>query len=403
MPKKCSSHSLIISLLLLSSCFLSAQEAVNKNLSWLKIAELPPANGTERQTGLAGAFAGISEGHMIVAGGANFPKGAPWEGGAKIWWNDIYVLKRIRGSKSGYQWQKNPGQLDRALAYGASVTLDDGLLCIGGCDAESCHSQSFLLKWNTETGKINLEEFPDLPIPLAYSGAARIGSKVYVVGGQSTVSDSAGTSTFLSLDLTKRGTDGFAWEKLTPWEGSSRVLPVVVAQNDGTDDCIFVFSGRNPMPGKLPSILTDAHKYSVASESWTKLPDVKNAAGQETCIMAAPAAAISDNRIAVFGGADGNIMRMLNSNAIKISGEVKEQTEKFSAFNLSLLKHHPGFSREILAFNATDNSWSSYGLFIGGGHVTTPAVIWDGSIVIPSGEVRPGVRSPSIWKAVLKK
>jgi hypothetical protein len=32
--------------------------------------------------------------------------------------------------------------------------------------------------------------------------------------------------------------------------------------------------------------------------------------------------------------------------------------------------------------------------------VTTPAVPWRGGVVLPSGEVRPGVRSPAVWFAV---
>jgi hypothetical protein len=29
--------------------------------------------------------------------------------------------------------------------------------------------------------------------------------------------------------------------------------------------------------------------------------------------------------------------------------------------------------------------------------VTTPAVRWHNRIVIPSGEMRPGIRSPEVW------
>ena len=35
------------------------------------------------QHGFAGAFTGVSKGHLLVAGGANFPDAPPWENGKK--------------------------------------------------------------------------------------------------------------------------------------------------------------------------------------------------------------------------------------------------------------------------------------------------------------------------------
>jgi N-acetylneuraminic acid mutarotase len=59
---------------------------------------------------------------------------------------------------------------------------------------------------------------------------------------------------------------------------------------------------------------------------------------------------------------------------------------------------HRGFPRDVLAYDATTDSWTTmdelpFGL------VTTPSVNWNGRIVVPGGEARPGVRSTEVWAA----
>ena len=57
-------------------------------LQWSELPELPAS------TGAAGAFVGVHNGAVIVAGGANFPDAPPWQGGKKIWRDDIFVLQK---------------------------------------------------------------------------------------------------------------------------------------------------------------------------------------------------------------------------------------------------------------------------------------------------------------------
>ncbi len=56
------------------------------------LPSLPDAHG------FAGAFAGISHGTLLVAGGANFPDKKPWEGGQKVWHDNVYALELPAGS-----------------------------------------------------------------------------------------------------------------------------------------------------------------------------------------------------------------------------------------------------------------------------------------------------------------
>ena len=57
---------------------------------------------------------------------------------------------------------------------------------------------------------------------------------------------------------------------------------------------------------------------------------------------------------------------------------------------------HPGFAREILSLDIKRSKWSTAGV-MPASQVTTPAVVWRNRIVIPSGEIRPGVRTPEAW------
>ena len=58
----------------------------NLSLEWKPLANLPDAEG------FAGSYAGVSNGALIVAGGANFPEKPLWEGGPKRWTDRVFVM-----------------------------------------------------------------------------------------------------------------------------------------------------------------------------------------------------------------------------------------------------------------------------------------------------------------------
>jgi len=68
---------------------------------------------------------------------------------------------------------------------------------------------------------------------------------------------------------------------------------------------------------------------------------------------------------------------------------------------------HPGFPRSILAYDRVTDTWAESGSIpssIGGPEtvwapVTTPVVFWKDRIIVPTGEIKPGVRSPQVLVA----
>src|SRR5437762_2435885 len=98
--------------------FLTARTVIA--LDWEAFTPIPDREG------FATPFAGVVHDRLIVAGGANFPGLRPWEGGVKVWYDKVFALDEPHGA-----WRVI-GTLPRRLAYGASITVDEGIVCIGG-------------------------------------------------------------------------------------------------------------------------------------------------------------------------------------------------------------------------------------------------------------------------------
>ena len=72
------------------------QETIEK-IEWSVAAELPSEDGVREQPGLAGPVTGIIRDRLIVAGGANFPDGLPWNGAKKVYHDEVYVFEKTMG------------------------------------------------------------------------------------------------------------------------------------------------------------------------------------------------------------------------------------------------------------------------------------------------------------------
>ncbi|MHC4355206.1 MAG: sodium:solute symporter family protein, partial [Planctomycetota bacterium] len=342
-----------------------AAVGTDSNAEVLQWSELPDIPET---LGVAGAFSGISSDALVVAGGANFPEPLFKDGqvnplAKKIWWDRIYVL-----TSPDEQWRQS-GVLPHPLAYGASVTTAEGIVCIGGSDAETHYPHVFRLLWIS--GKIELTELPSLPQPCANTAAAMLGTTIYVAGGQESPDADKAMKNFWALDTAK---DDSQWIELGPWPGPERILPVVAVQ----DGSFFLFSGCRLLTDEDGNVqreyLTDGYRFTPSGDGetagqWDRIADVP------TPVVAAPTPAVAagQSHILVFGGDHG----------------------KYATRNLELMDRHPGFSTDILAYHTITDTWAKAGT-LPAGHVTATAVMWNDTVVIPSGEVRPGTRSPKV-------
>lgn len=336
-----------------------AQDTPVSSFNWLSMPNLPDAHG------FAGPFAGVSNGALLVGGGANFPEGMPWEDGPKIWHDEIYVLTSPDG-----EWQL-AGRLPFPLGYGVSITTPEGLLAIGGSDADRHVPDVNLITWDGE--QTHVVAAPDLPFPLANATGAWLDGKIYVAGGIQSPDATAPEQVFLMLDWEH---DAQEWELLDPWPGPARMLAV----SGVIGDAFYLMSGVDLRPdssGRPARVfLNDAYRYQE-HEGWTRIADLPHA------VAAAPSPAIpsGQNHLLVVGGDDGQ--HFFNQAALR--------------------ENHPGFSRNILGYHTITDSWAVLGQIpdtLAGEPlwpaVTTTVVDWQGHTLIPTGEVKPGIRTTQV-------
>jgi len=426
------------------------------HLQWESLPSLPPLVGEDSQLGVAGPFSGIHNDALIVAGGANFPKPV-WQT-AKEYHKQIYVLENL-SSPATRSWCQD-FTLDRNFAYGASVNTAFGVLCMGGRDESQVHDSVFLLKWDQENRRIQKQYLPPLPQPCAHGYAAILDNKVYLAGGQSaaglgtamtnfwvldldqmvayesltveklkslvirrgiSVSTDASRSSLLSalkrgdslmsflpyMDLSnlrmiaselkiksqkgqtniqlirkirKKYWGSFHWRELPSWPGPPRSFNITIAQHNGVNNCIYVLSGRKLRdisdPGSY-DFLTDVYEFNPSqfengSQPWRRRADIP------ACVMAGPGGAIGQSHLFVLGGADGSLVH---------------QTD-------SLKLNHPGFPKTSWAYHTITDTWINAGdspL----NHVTTLAIPHKDGLIIPSGEIKPRVRTDQVWMVTL--
>lgn len=140
----------------LRSCRVSRAVIRGETVQWQPAPDLIAAQGQSQQEGLASAFAGYSNGVLLVAGGTNFP--GAWNqyrqgqnyahrGLQKTWHDTIYALV-------GDEW-RIAGHLAEARAHGLSFQVDGGVLLIGGENRQGQAVASVqLLHWVDDAARL---------------------------------------------------------------------------------------------------------------------------------------------------------------------------------------------------------------------------------------------------------
>ena len=382
------------------------------SIAWEEFPALPPSAGQTKQPGVAGPFAGVHGDTLFVAGGANFPDKMPWDGGAKIWWDDIWVLEKKSDGPPRWVTDKT-FKLPRRIGYGVSVSTADGVVCAGGHDADRCYADVFLLSWDPKAREVRRTALPSMPEPLSFMAGALVGNTLYVAGGQHVMKNAVPSSAFWSLDLSKRERpEEFKWTILPSWPGPARVVPVAAAQRSSNGEEFFLFSGRVQQAGRPTELLRDAFAFDPKTRSWRTLPKIGGGSGAS--VMAGMAAPVGTDEVLLFGGDRGDLFLELESHDLAIEtarrklaeapaserSTLERQIEERLAAKRKIYDSHPGFGREVFAYDTRNNVWRVVTRSTVEPQVTTFAVKWGDAVVIPSGEIRPGVRTPKIVHAV---
>lgn len=105
-----------------------------------------------------------------------------------------------------------------------------------------------------------------------------------------------------------------------------------------------------------------------------------------------------DCEILLFGGDAGKTFNRTEELILAISREDDPVKKKIlNQQKAALQATHPGFSKEILRYDVCGDAWSVIGAMPCDVPVTTTAVVaGDDEVLIPSGEIKAGVRTPRI-------
>ncbi|RZK48899.1 MAG: hypothetical protein EOO99_08320 [Pedobacter sp.] len=346
---------LVLIFFVVISPFLASAQVKSDWFSWTSSGQLPVKEG------LSHVQAGLSNGVLIVAGGANF-KGSIQEGGTKQIHSKIYIAK----DPKTLVWEEQ-GDLPFPLANAAVVPYQDGFLVLGGTNGEKALNTILHLKWDPVQAKVIItKDYPILPLALVSASATHIGNTIYIGAGQD--ADGKAQADFYSLKLDNNSLPSQAeWKKLTPFPGTARFGATFQAQSNGEYENLYLFGGKGNS-----GYLLDAYKFDPKKNEWKALASLPRPA------LFSPYLPMGQTHIALFSGSDGHDAE----NAIALGDE-----------------YH--MVKDAMAYHTITDTWVKLN-HIPLGVAGAIAIKWADQILLIGGELRPGVRTSEIQIAQIQ-
>lgn len=365
-----------------------AQKKPKFTLQWEVVAELPPIKNQLRSLGFAGPITGVLNDKLIIFGGANFPEAMPWLGGKKTYYNEVYVYSK---KENQLVQEKIHFNLSANIAYAASCVTPMGIVYAGGENENGITNHVHLIQWDNSLTKLIQTSLPSLPIGITNASMVAIGNDIYFVGGETlnSTSDHFYHLNLASLEL--------GWNEM-PAIPKQLSHVVLIAKQEGDKQNIFLFGGRSKTPSGISDFSDKSFKYAIQNNKWETIKSMPYAMSAGTGI------AYDDKHILLFGGDKGTRFNEVEKIISIIEKEKKELKKNIHIEKkIKLLSTHPGFSNEILCYNTTANTWELNGVMPFETSVTTTSLLWDNWVIIPSGEIKAGVRTPKVIAAKIIK
>jgi N-acetylneuraminic acid mutarotase len=325
--------------------------------TWREIDALPDA------TGRKGIYAGVSNGWIVLGGGSNFPVPLR-EGGTKTFHRSAYV--RPLPIDADQPWQEVPDALAGPLGEGASVSVPEGIVGIGGHDGARLVATAFLLQFNPAARTLQTGPLPPLPAAHANLAATHLDGWIYAAGGETSAGASAA---FYRLDLRRvlGGQEAIRWEVLPSWPGRPRLGCILVPVTTPGGARLLLAGGVHAPAKSEEDYLADAHLFDPLTRTW------RSAAAMPRPAVLPAALAIAASRIALFGGSDGHDF-----------ARMRELGERYRIPN-------DGF-----VYDAVADRWVAAGRMPLG--LVAPAVVKaGGDWLVAGGEYSPGRRTPRVF------
>ncbi len=355
------------------------------------------------EQGVSAPFAGSIHQNLIVAGGCNFPDVPAAKGGAKRFYADIYELPHPDKDPQA-QWRKI-GELPQPMAYGVSVTVPNGMVCVGGTtDGVNSSAETYLLHTDAHH-KLQITPLPALPLSLDNLTGAYGGGYIYVAGGQHN-----GVAVNAAFRLQYPG--GKTWERLPDFPGRARVQPASAVQNNATAPCFYLVGGFAPaQKTERAWAHTDGWCFNAATRQWSKMADIVPH-GQKEPMTLAGAIGISSGcaHIVFVGGVNKQVFEEAVNRPLLIEQTerglqrtptlaLQQQLDRLKTEQAAYLNHPEGwyrFNNELVIYHTITDTWVTESQsplmaragagFIRCGHE------W----IVVNGETKPGIRSAAV-------
>lgn len=352
----------------------------------INVAPAPPLEICKGQ-GISAPFAGNIEGQIIVAGGCNFPEVAAASGGQKHFYDDVFLLNESR-------WI-NIGKLPQPVAYGISVSMKDGIACIGGQNSNGSLAEAFIIRM--QNGKPSFEQLPPLPVALDNAAGGYGDGFIYVCGGETNekVSHRA-----FRLNMSHPT----AWEALPDFPGRGRLQACGCVMHNGFRPCFYVMGGYCPMEGhRMAVVHKDGLCFDPNSKKWHSTAPFPKGRFANLGLSGSALIQTGSTHMMAVGGVDSwifgntlNIPFFIHHAWIRGDHELANQLERVRA---DYMYHNPDwyrFNTGIFVYNTITDTWvvrdSIPSLARAGA-----ALVKDGKdYLCVNGELMPGIRSAEV-------
>ena len=318
------------------------------------------------RAGMAAVLIPESNG-ILMTGGANFPNAKPGaktpaERGAKAFYGDVCFMDLSQGCTTPQATVV--GTLPAPIGYAAYAAYGKSMIIAGGCNADGHTAAVTYTELKGEEASTSM--LPELPTTVAYPAFAVVGTKLYVMGGQEKADSVTCLSRCFVLDMANPNPG---------WKEVSRMPEArMLAAAGVVDGKIYVTGGCSLHPdangAAERTYLHSTLCYDPATDSWCSATPMP-----EPLVGAANPLPSYNGKLYVVAGDPGNFYRA------SLTGKAPEV--------------HPGQNKAIYSFTPATGQWVKEG-DNATGVATCPAVQWDDSIYIISGETHPGVRTPII-------
>ena len=308
------------------------------------------------EQGVSACFAGTIGDCLIMAGGCNFPEVPAAQGGKKKYYRGIYMAHLDGGNH--LNWQRI-GNLPVAVGYGVSISVPDGIICIGGNNEKTSFKSVYKIRLNGK--KAVVESLPALPEPLDNFTGAICGDCIVVFGNNKVY----------ALCLSSM-VDGW---KLVKQTDVVRQQPV----SGFVDGDFCVWGGFSPKRADVPATLSlDGLRFNDNEVSSLASPFE----GETFFLGGATATNMNAQTVVAMGGVNKDIfLKALNNPA-----------DDYLTWSPDRYR----FNGKVFMF--TTQGWK----YVGENHHLRRAgatlVKHGNSFYLIGGELKPGIRTPSVCR-----